>query len=63
MLWNNVCIKCILKYVMEIIFINLIFRYIVGGLSLLIFDIVELRYFSFSFGIVRFVEGLVFGNI
>lgn len=48
---------------MEIVFINLIFRYIVVGLSLLIFDIVELCYFSFSFGIVRFVEGLVFGNI
>lgn len=63
MLWNNACIKCTLKHVMETILTNLIPRYTVGGLSLSTPDIAESRYSSPPPGTARLVEGPASGNI
>lgn len=63
MLWNNACIKCILKHVMETVLTNLIPRYTVAGLSLSTPDTAESRYSSSPPGTARLVEGPASGNI
>lgn len=64
MLWNNACIKCILKHVnMETLLTNLIPRYTVAGLSLSTPDIAESCYSSPPPGTAHLVEGPASGNI
>lgn len=63
MLWNNACIKCILKHVMETILTNLIPHCTVGGLSLSTPDIAESCYSSPLPGTTRLVEGPASDNI
>lgn len=63
MLWNNACIKCILKHVMETILTNLIPHYTVAGLSLSTPDTAESCYSSPPPGTARLVEGPASGNI